>query len=116
MDRKQERNEMKDDQTQEETEQQQKWRLAYKEGETIDFKWKQRALKKSKKIIKWMQMILRKKLRETVWEIMAEMANKQIDKHIIGIPAKEKSKQCREGKCAPKSYYSTLQSPKTLQK
>lgn len=30
---------------------------------------------------------------------MAEMANKQrkSDKHTIGIPAKEKSKQCREG-------------------
>ena len=44
-------------------------------------------------------MILRKKLRGKVCEIMAEMANKQrnSDKHIIGIPAKEKSKRCREG-------------------
>jgi len=44
-------------------------------------------------------MILRKKLRGKVCKIMAEMANKQrnSDKHIIGIPAKEKSKHCREG-------------------
>lgn len=46
-----------------------------------------------------MKMILRKKLRGEVCKIMAEMANKQrnSDKHIIGIPAKEKSKHCREG-------------------
>lgn len=50
---------------------------------------------------------------------MAEMANKQIksDKHIIGIPAKGKIKTVQgRGKCAPKPYYSTPQSPKPLQK